>query len=97
MRGKCNCPKCQSTKVRSIDNQPFDHPTKEYCQQEGYAIDNEVYMEAICDECGHKFDIHTQFPIYNTGDLLALKLVIDFLDDGSDLQKSLQKIYDQLC
>jgi hypothetical protein len=48
------CPKCESNKVFSTDNQPLYHPRK-YDEESGN-YDSEVYVEFKCSECNHEFD-----------------------------------------
>jgi hypothetical protein len=58
------CPKCESKKVRSFDNQPLHHadkseieaqplPTEESYQYMGF--DSELYVSFVCDDCKHEF------------------------------------------
>lgn len=46
-----HCPNCNSTKVRSFDNQSLYHPTKE----DDYQYDNEIYIEFECFDCEENF------------------------------------------
>ncbi len=50
------CPKCQSAKVRSIDNQPLWHPTEDEIRDGASVIDFEIYLSMRC-ECGHTFEM----------------------------------------
>jgi len=44
------CPCCGSDKVRSYDNEPLYHPTKDEIEKQGIARwDNELYMKFTCD------------------------------------------------
>lgn len=53
------CKECQSSKVRSFDNEILEHKELEVHQIEKYAqqYDNEVYIAFICDACNHTFTI----------------------------------------
>ena len=51
------CPKCQSEDVRSIDNQPLEHPTKSGVEMfNSPRFDAELYMTFKCDGCNNLFD-----------------------------------------
>ncbi len=50
---QCKC--CQSTNVRSIDNQPLFHPSKEEVAEGCMNFDNEIYVEFVCDDCEKTF------------------------------------------
>jgi hypothetical protein len=59
------CPKCESKKVRSYDNQPLFHPEKSLIEAQPLPIevsyqymglDTELYISFVCDECEHKFE-----------------------------------------
>jgi hypothetical protein len=45
------CPKCQNKNVRSVDNQPLNHPSKREVEQGVPNWDNELYVTFICDQC----------------------------------------------
>ena len=95
----CKCPKCQSNKVRSYDNETLGHKTKEDAIKEEYndIIDNEVYVSLVCDDCQHEFTQSFKLMLdINTGDKLAMEIVLDHLDNGSDMHTSIKKIFDQL-
>lgn len=66
------CPHCQSKKVRSTDNEPLYHPRPEDIAQYPnggalgqlptgisnlYGVDEEVYIDMVCDECLKTFKI----------------------------------------
>lgn len=54
------CPKCDSEKVRSYDNQPLHHPEKSEMKSiEDYnqmGVDYEIYISMVCDDCDHTFE-----------------------------------------
>jgi hypothetical protein len=50
---QCKC--CQSTNVRSIDNQPLFHPSKQDITKGSMNFDNEIYVEFVCDDCNETF------------------------------------------
>ena len=53
---KVCCPKCNGGNVRSIDNQPLYHPTKnDVLNNDAVRYDSEVYMSFICDDDNHEF------------------------------------------
>jgi hypothetical protein len=91
------CPKCNSEKVRSYDNQPLYHPPKsemkfieDYNQM---GVDYEIYISMTCDDCDHKFE--DNFPIvkdYSNADNEALNTILDILDPDSILYNSLEKV-----
>jgi len=93
------CPKCNSNKVRGVDNQPIYHPLKSECEEQDYLIglDTEIYVSIVCDECNHRFE--DNFPIvytYSTGDKERLNIILDSLEPTSDLYKSLKKVIKSL-
>lgn len=50
------CPKCNSEKVRTYDNESLYHPSEDDCKKQGYeniGFDAEIYVSIICDNCGH--------------------------------------------
>lgn len=51
-----NCSHCKSENVRSIDNQPLYHPSKQDIigRSDVPKFDNEIYVEFICDDCHKK-------------------------------------------
>jgi hypothetical protein len=58
------CPKCDSPKVRSYDNTPSYHPSKEECEKSGYNfIENEFQFYMICDGCEHRYYIDAKIVI----------------------------------
>lgn len=94
-----NCPKCNSDKVRTTDNQPLWHPTKQQCEEDSYAIgiDNMVYCDLTCDDCN--YDFSSEFSIvsnYTNADNEALNIILDSLDPDSLLEKSLKKVIQTL-
>ena len=53
---KVCCPKCNGGNVRSIDNQPLYHPTKnDVINNDAIHYDSEVYMKFICDDDNEEF------------------------------------------
>lgn len=93
------CPKCNSEKVRTTDNQPLFHPTKEECEENDYivGVDSTVYCDLTCDECNHTFS--DEFRIisnYSNADNEALNIILDSLDPDSFLEKSLKKVIEML-
>jgi hypothetical protein len=96
------CPKCNSEKVRSYDNQPIFHPEKKDIQNglgnyRTMGIDYEIYISIICDDCEHRFE--RNFPIvkdYTNADNEALNIILDSLDPDSILEKSLKKVIQTL-
>lgn len=103
-----HCPKCKAEKLRATDMSPLWFPSMKQCEEDGYemGIDDYVYMDILCDACGHEFteDFYTSMPpyligdkdrpklIYTTGDNLALNVILDSLEPTSDLHKSLKKV-----
>lgn len=51
MKNSVCCPKCQGTNVRSVDNQPLNHPSQREVKSGVPNWDNEIYMTFICDDC----------------------------------------------
>ena len=93
-----NCPKCNSEKVRSYDNQPIYHPEKKDIWCYGtMGVDYEIYISIACDDCEHRFE--RNFPIvkdYTNADNEALNIILDSLDPDSILEKSLKKVIKSL-
>ena len=54
---KINCPKCQSDKVITTDNEPLFHPRSKEDIEKFYGIDDEVYADAVCTSCNHEFKV----------------------------------------
>lgn len=50
---QCKC--CQSTNVRSFDNQHLYHPTKQEVADGNIRFETEVYIEFVCDDCEKTF------------------------------------------
>ena len=50
------CEHCNSENVRSVDNQPLYHPSKEEVAKDVPNFDNEIYVEFYCDDCGKTHD-----------------------------------------
>lgn len=50
------CPKCNSTKVRSFDNEPLFHPKfNQPLTDEDMRYDNLAYVHFSCDDCEETF------------------------------------------
>jgi hypothetical protein len=45
------CPECGMSNIRSIDNQPLYHPSKQEVEKGVPNWDNEIYVEFMCDRC----------------------------------------------
>lgn len=48
------CPKCNSEKIHSFDNQPLDHTFNGDSQYPCY--DREIYVSFKCNDCGNTFE-----------------------------------------
>lgn len=49
------CKNCSSKNIRSVDNQPLFHPSKDEVKQGTMRYDNEVYVNFTCDDCEDTF------------------------------------------
>lgn len=49
------CKSCNSENVRSFDNQPLFHPSKQDVNCGVPRFDDEVYVEFVCDNCNETF------------------------------------------
>lgn len=57
-RANFKCPKCNSSYVRSVDNEPLCHPTKkDVAVDDIVPIDLEIYYHCQCDDCRHEFRV----------------------------------------
>ena len=45
------CPNCGMSNIRSVDNQPLNHPSKYEVANGVPNWDNEIYVEFTCDYC----------------------------------------------
>ena len=49
------CPKCKSGNVRSYGNHTLYHPSKEEVAKGVNRVDNELYVNMVCDDCGKQY------------------------------------------
>ncbi len=49
------CTKCNSSKVRSTDNESLYHPSETEVEHNIPNVDHELYVTMHCDGCGHDF------------------------------------------
>jgi hypothetical protein len=54
------CPTCGSENIRSFDNEPLSHPTKQEVETGTPRYDNEIYIKFICDDCPAETRIFTE-------------------------------------
>jgi predicted nucleic-acid-binding Zn-ribbon protein len=70
---KLHCPKCNSHKIRSIDNDPIYHQPKAESEKEEYSwqVDGVINIKLTCDNCQYElweeFEIKTGIKLHDMG------------------------------